>query len=70
MAILGSSFKLSEKDEARDFFNTLRQNFVDMNYSVFESPEFKTQEKKIDDVLAQKEAVVSDKVKALIKDGE
>ena len=70
LAILGSMFKITEKDEARDFFNTLRQNFVDMNYSVFESPEFKAQEKKIDDVLAQKEAVVSDKVKALIKDGE
>ena len=70
LAILGSTFKIAEKDEARDFFNTLRQNFVDMNYSVFESPEFKAQEKKIDDVLAQKEAVVSDKVKALIKDGE
>ncbi len=70
LAILGSSFKITEKDEARDFFNTLRQNFVDMNYSVFESPEFKAQEKKIDDVLAQKDAVVSDKVKALIKDGE
>ncbi len=70
LGILGSTFKITEKDEARDFFNTLRQNFVDMNYSVYESPEFKTQEKKIDEVLAQKEAVVSDKVKALIKDGE
>ena len=70
LGILGSTFKITEKDDARDFFNTLRQNFVDMNYSVYESPEFKTQEKKIDEVLAQKEAVVSDKVKALIKDGE
>ncbi len=70
LGILGATFKLEEKDEARDFFNTLRQDFVDMNYSKFESDEFKRLEKQIDEVLAGKDASVSDKVKALIKDGE
>ncbi len=68
--ILGSTFTVQEKAEARDFFNTLRQNFIDMNYKGFQTPEFKEAEKAIDKTLAEKGAQVSDEVKALLKDGE
>ncbi|MCH5294621.1 MAG: V-type ATP synthase subunit A [Treponema sp.] len=70
VGILGSDFNLSEKDEARVFFNKLRQSFIDMNYTVFESTEFKAQEKKIDGLLAECGAAISEEVKALLKDGE
>ncbi|MBQ2080852.1 MAG: V-type ATP synthase subunit A, partial [Treponema sp.] len=70
LEILGSDFDYEEKDDARVFFNNLRQNFIDMNYSKYESAEFKTQEKKIEDLLKEKNAKLSDGVKALVKDGE
>ena len=70
VSILGSSFEIQEKDEAREFFNNLRQNFTDMNYSVFASDEFKKHEADIDALLASKKAQVSEEVKALLKDGE
>jgi V/A-type H+-transporting ATPase subunit A len=70
VGILGSKFNLSEKDEARVFFNKLRQTFIDMNYTVFGSDEFKAQEKKIDELLAENGAEISDEAKALLKDGE
>ena len=70
VGILGSQFNLKEKDEARSFFNSLRQNFTDMNYSVFESPEFKTHEADIDKLLASKNATITEDVKQLLKEGE
>lgn len=68
--ILGSEFEIQEKDEARVFFNNLRQNFIDMNYTVYESSEFKAQEKKIEALLKEKKAQLTDEVKQLLKDGE
>ena len=70
LGILGSTFNVQEKAEARDFFNTLRQDFIDMNYKVFQSPEFKESESAIDKTLAEKAAQVTDEVKALLKEGE
>ena len=70
ISILGSSFKISEKEEARRFFNMLRQNFIDMNYKTFGSKDFYDAEKKIDGILAEKGASVDSDVKALLKDGE
>ncbi|MBQ5399997.1 MAG: V-type ATP synthase subunit A [Treponema sp.] len=70
VGILGSDFDLQEKDEARAFFNNLRQNFTDMNYSVYESADFKSHEKDIDALLAEKKAQLTEEVKELLKDGE
>ncbi len=70
IGILGSSFDISEKDDARNFFSALRQNFIDMNYKEFNSAEFKKAEKTIDETLKSKGAKLSDEVKALLKDGE
>ncbi|HBB42995.1 MAG TPA: V-type ATP synthase subunit A, partial [Treponema sp.] len=68
--ILGSEFDIQEKDDARVFFNSLRQDFIDMNYSAYESDTFKSQEKKIDSLLKEKNAKLTDEVKELLKDGE
>ncbi len=70
VSILGSSFEFEEKDDARNFFNTLRQNFIDMNYKEFKSADFSSAEKAIENTLASKNAQVSEEVKALLKDGE
>ncbi len=40
VTILGSSYRLDSKDAARDFFNRMRQRFIDWNYSEFQSEEF------------------------------
>ncbi len=70
ITILGSSFALKEKDEARVFFNNLRQKFIDMNYAKFQSDEFKKLESDVDKVLEGHGAKLTDEVKALLKDGE
>ena len=68
--VLGSSFNVTEKDAARALFNSLQQEFKDMNYSEFQSEKFKTYEKQIAQILASSEAKISDQVKALLKEGE
>lgn len=70
VGILGSRFDLAEKDEARVFFNNLRQKFIDMNYTVFASEDFKKNEAEIDKLLASKGAAIEEEVKELLKDGE
>ena len=70
VGILGSSFDFEEKDDARSFFNRLTQNFRDMNYKAFKSPDFDKAEKAIDATLAEKNAQIGEDVKALLKDGE
>ena len=70
VGILGSTFDFEEKDDARTFFNKLTQNFRDMNYKAFKSSDFDKSEKTIDATLKEKNAQVSEDVKALLKDGE
>jgi V/A-type H+-transporting ATPase subunit A len=70
IGILGSTFDFEEKDDARNFFNTLRQNFIDMNYKEFKSPDFNKAEKAMESTLASKNAKVSEEAKSLLKDGE
>ena len=41
-----------------------------MNYSVYESADFKSHEKDIDALLAEKKAQLTEEVKELLKDGE
>ena len=68
--ILGSDFAVSDKDEARTYFNQLRQKFLDWNYTEFESDEFKRLEKEIDELYASKSGSLSAKAERLLKDGE
>lgn len=45
--VLSRHFTLTEKDDARNFFNKLRQLFIDWNYIDMKDKEFKKQETKI-----------------------
>ncbi|MDD4202053.1 MAG: V-type ATP synthase subunit A [Candidatus Omnitrophica bacterium] len=52
--ILKKEFSFKEKEDARTFFYSLRQAFINWNYKEMGSDLFKTQEKKIDDLLQEK----------------
>jgi V/A-type H+-transporting ATPase subunit A len=47
--LLGSKFSFSDKNEARSWFNRLRQRFLDYNGSEWQGERFKTLEKEIRD---------------------
>ena len=49
--VLAKPFKLKEKDEARNFFNKLRQLFIDWNYIDMKDGKFKKQEAKITQLI-------------------
>ena len=67
LTILGSDFALSEKDEARTYFNQLRQKFIDWNYTEFQSDSFKKLESEIDELYASKNGKLSAAVEGLLK---
>lgn len=49
--ILTTPLKLKEKGEARDFFNSLRLAFLDLNGMVWDSDEFKVKVREIGEIL-------------------
>ena len=49
--ILASQFSFSDKNEARSWFNKLRQKFLDYNGSVWQEERFKSLEKEIEDTV-------------------
>jgi len=51
--VLKKRFSFTSKDEARNFFYSLRQLFIDWNYLAWQSEEFKKQESKIDKFLKE-----------------
>lgn len=70
VAVLGSDFELSDKDQARGFFNRMRQKFIDWNYTEFESEAFKAAEAEIDALYAEGNGEIGPEAKLLLKDGE
>ena len=70
LKVLGSTFALSDKEEARTYFNALRQKFLDWNYTEFGSDAFKKVEKEIDELYASKSGRLTAEAEALLKDGE
>ena len=52
ISVLGSEFALTDKDSARSFFNRMRQEFLDWNYTEYESEDFKKLEAEIDAIYA------------------
>ncbi|MBO7739563.1 MAG: V-type ATP synthase subunit A, partial [Oscillospiraceae bacterium] len=68
--VLGSEFALADKDSARSFFNRLRQEFLDWNYTEFESEEFVNAEAAIDAIYADGQGTVSHEAELLLKGGE
>ncbi|MCR4790412.1 MAG: V-type ATP synthase subunit A [Treponemataceae bacterium] len=70
LKVLGSDFDLETKDEVRTYFNQLRQSFIDWNYSVWESDDFKKNEAKIEKLYSEKNGRLESEASALLKDGE
>ncbi len=68
--ILGSSFSLDGKDEARGFFNRMRQRFIDWNYTEFGSEAFKRAEAELDALYREGSGKMSYDAEYLFKDGE
>ena len=70
LRVLGSEFNLPGKDEARSFFNRLRQQFIDWNYTIWQSAEFTQKEKDIESLYDSMSGKLVAEAQALLKDGE
>ena len=70
VCVLGSDYALDSKDEARNFFNRMRQRFIDWNYAEFESNEFKKLEGEIDVLYREGSGIVGNEAELLLKDGD
>ena len=70
LKVLGSIFDLNTKDEARTYFNQLRQKFIDWNYSVWQSDAFKKLESDIDSLYSEKSGKLEPTASLLLKEGE
>ena len=68
--VLGSEYALNDKDEARSFFNRMRQKFIDWNYTEFMSEAFRAGEAEIDRQYEDGDGTCGDEAKALCKGGE
>ncbi|MDO4743356.1 MAG: V-type ATP synthase subunit A [bacterium] len=68
--VLGSDYGVDSKDDARAFFNRMRQKFIDWNYSEFESEAFKKAESEIDELYRKGSGKLAAPVEKLLKDGE
>ena len=68
--VLGSDYALDNKDSARDFFNRIRQRFIDWNYTEFESDAFKKAEQEIDEMYNEGKGAISAEAERLLKEGE
>jgi V/A-type H+-transporting ATPase subunit A len=54
LAIMASKFSFTDKNEARTWFNRLRQKFLDFNGSEWKSERFSGFEKEIDDAVSER----------------
>ncbi len=68
--ILGSEYDVKSKDEARSFFNRMRQKFIDWNYTEFKSNAFKKLEEEINALYTESNGEISCEANLLLKDGE
>ena len=67
--ILGSDYSVNNKDEARVFFNRMRQKFIDWNYTEFKSEEFFAKEAEIDKQYTEGGGVLTPEAELLCKGG-
>ena len=70
ITVLGSDYALQEQDEARSFFQRMRQRFIDWNYTEFMSDEFRKGETEIDLLYQEGQGVISSAASSLLKGGE
>lgn len=69
LEIMGSEFSFENKDEARIYFNNLRQAFIDYNGVEWQSEEFFTREKAMLDTLNEKKVGIDSVANELLKEG-
>ena len=67
--ILGSEYDLKDKDDARSFFNSMRQKIIDWNYTEFESDNFKKAEAEIDELYKGGNGRINREAELLLKEG-
>ena len=68
--VLGSHYAVQNKDDARSFFNRMRQKFIDWNYTEFESETFKKVESEIDELYRKGDGKLPAPTEKLLKGGE
>jgi len=68
--VLGSDYSVDSKDDARSFFNRMRQKFIDWNYTEFDSDAFKKAENGIDALYNEGNGELTASAESLLKDGE
>jgi len=68
--VLGSRYDLDSKDDARAFFNRMRQKFIDWNYTEFQSEAFVKAEAEIDKLYEERGGRLEKAAERLLKDGE
>ena len=68
--VLGSNYSIQNKDDARSFFNRMRQKFTDWNYTEFDSEAFKKAESEIDELYCKGDGKLAAPAEELLKDGE
>ena len=68
--ILGSEYVLDNKDDARSFFNRMRQKFINWNYTEFESDAFKKADQEIDEMYNEGKGAISAQAELLLKESE
>jgi len=69
MQILTSRYTLQDKEDARGFFNRMRQKLIDWNYTEFGSDDFRKTEQEIDALYRERDGK-PDPVQNIGKDGE
>lgn len=70
VTVLGSEYSLDDKDNARIFFNRMRQKFIDWNYTEFKSDEFQKAENEINKLYQEGNGKPDADAQLLRKDGE
>ncbi len=70
VCILGSEYEMESKDDARDFFNRMRQKFIDWNYTEFKSDAFKAAENEIDALYNEGHGQIGIEAQTLLNGGE
>ena len=68
--VLGSNYSIQNKDDARSFFNRMRQKFTDWNYTEFDSEAFKKAESEINELYCKGDGKLAAPAEELLKDGE
>jgi V/A-type H+-transporting ATPase subunit A len=68
--VLGSNYNITNKDDARSYFNRMRQKFIDWNYTEFMSDAFKNAENDIDELYREADGKLTGNAELLLKDGE